>query len=37
VSWLFAVVCIVLVFVTQQGRDLPGVVSGQELVDARQR
>lgn len=37
VSWLFAVVCIVLVFVTQQGRDLPGLVSGQELVDARQR
>lgn len=33
---LFAVVSVVLVLLTTAGRGLPGLVSGQQLVDARQ-
>lgn len=35
-GWLFAVVSVVLLVLTTGGRGLPGLLSGQQLVDARQ-
>ena len=34
-AWLFGLASIILFFTTGRGRGLPGVVSGQQLVDAR--
>ncbi|MHC2998288.1 VanZ family protein [Microbacterium sp. HJ5] len=35
VGWLFALASVILVFATRSGRGLPGLASGQHLVDAR--
>lgn len=37
VGWIFAVTSVVLVFTTRDARGLPGLVSGQDVVDARWR
>jgi hypothetical protein len=34
-QWVFAVASLVLVFTTDAGRGLPGLLSGQRLADAR--
>ncbi|WP_431803507.1 VanZ family protein [Microbacterium sp. bgisy203] len=36
-SFVFAVVSLILVFTTSRGRGLPGILSGQEVIDARER
>lgn len=36
VGWLFALVSVIFVFVTPDGRGLPGLLSQQRLVDARE-
>ncbi|MCW3492882.1 VanZ family protein [Microbacterium sp. SSM24] len=36
IGWLYAVASIVLVFTTRDARGLPGLVSGQRVVDARE-
>ena len=36
-AWLFAVVALVLAFTTRGSRGLPGILSGQRLVDAREQ
>lgn len=36
VGWLFALGSVVLVFTTRDGRGLPGLMSGQQVVDARE-
>ncbi len=37
VAWVFATVSVALVLMTDSGRGLPGVLSGQRLRDARER
>ncbi|MFE6736092.1 VanZ family protein [Microbacterium sp. NPDC057650] len=36
VSWLLTVVAVVMLFFTRNGRGLPGILSGQQLQDARE-